>query len=370
MRILVVEDDEYVAKSLESILGNQRYVVDVAYDGEIGWQLVESFSYDLILLDVMLPKLDGIQLCEKLRKHNYQTPILLLTAQNSSTNKVMGLDAGADDYVVKPFEFTELLARIRVLLRRRNAPICAVMEWENLRLDPYKCEVKYDGQLLNLTPKEYRLLELFLRNAQQVYSRGEILEHLWSVEEAPQEDTVTAHIKGLRHKLKQAGAPNNFIETVYGLGYRLRVPASMPMRSHSPSTSTQVLTQKQVLTTVETRTALTQVWERLKGQNRDRIAILEQASNALLTNTLEPELLQQAEQAAHKLAGALGIFGFASGSQLAKQVEDMLSPQIILNPSDVRKLNKLIAALRQELLKPAFTELHKVILHYVDDASE
>ncbi|PMB25480.1 transcriptional regulator, partial [Fischerella thermalis CCMEE 5319] len=201
MRLLLVEDDECIANTLENILGNQHYVVDVANDGELGWELVEAFNYDLILLDVMLPKLDGIQLCQRLRSHNYQAPILLLTAQNSSTHKVMGLDAGADDYLVKPFDMSELLARIRVLLRRRNSTLQTVLEWENLRLDPGKCEVVYNNHLLNLTPKEYRLLELFLRNGHQVFSRSDILEHLWSTEEAPQEDTVTAHIKGLRQKL-------------------------------------------------------------------------------------------------------------------------------------------------------------------------
>ncbi len=162
MRILIVEDDECIAKTLLSVLGNQHYTVDVASDGNSGWELIETFSYDLILLDVMLPKLDGLKICQRLRSKNYQTPILLLTAKNSNTDKVEGLEAGADDYVVKPFEFSELLARIRVLLRRRNLPIQTVLRWENLCLYPDSCEVTYNDNLLTLTPKEYRLLELFL----------------------------------------------------------------------------------------------------------------------------------------------------------------------------------------------------------------
>ncbi|MGH2415644.1 MAG: response regulator transcription factor, partial [Microcystaceae cyanobacterium] len=228
MRILLVEDDECIAQTLEQVLGEQHYVVDIAPDGQVGWDLWEAFTYDLILLDVILPKLDGIEFCQRLRSRGDQTPILLLTAQSSSTNKVMGLDAGADDYVVKPFEFQELLARIRVLLRRRKSLTASVLEWANLRFDPSTCEVTYSSQVLHLTPKEYRLLELFLRNHHQVLTRSAILENLWSVEEAPNEDTVTAHIKSLRQKLKQAGAPANFIETVYGLGYRLKLPLSSP----------------------------------------------------------------------------------------------------------------------------------------------
>ena len=222
MRILLVEDDELVSQALEKILLSQDYVVDIATNGELGWELVEAFAYDLIVLDIVLPKLDGIHLCRRLRESGYQIPVLLLTGQDSSTDKVMGLDAGADDYVVKPFEVTELLARIRVLLRRSSISGPVTLEWAHLRLDPGLCQVTYRDQLLTLTPKEYRLLELFLRNHNRVFSRSAILDHLWPYEQAPSEDAVTVHIKDLRKKLKQAGAPRDFIETVYGQGYRLK----------------------------------------------------------------------------------------------------------------------------------------------------
>ena len=146
----------------------------------------------------------------------------MLTAKDSSTDKVMGLDAGADDYVVKPFDLRELMARIRALLRRGNAILPPVLSWENLRLDPSNCEVTYKEKLLHLTPKEYRILELFLRNSHRVFSRSEIIEHLWSFDELPGEETVKVHIRSLRQKLKLAGAPADVIETVYGLGYRLK----------------------------------------------------------------------------------------------------------------------------------------------------
>jgi len=174
------------------------------------------------MLDVMLPKLDGINFCQQLRRKSYSMPILMLTARDTSTNKVMGLDAGADDYVVKPFDLQELMARIRALLRRGSSTLALLLEWESLRLNSNTCEVTYKGQLLHLTPKEYRLLELFLRNTHQAFNRSEILKHLWSFEEPPGEETVKVHIRSLRQKLKLAGAATDFIETIYGLGYRLK----------------------------------------------------------------------------------------------------------------------------------------------------
>lgn len=222
MKILIVEDDERIAEALSEALVDQKYTVETAVDGEAGWDLVEAFPYDLILLDVMLPKLDGIQFCQQLRDHSYRMPVLMLTARDTSTDKVMGLDAGADDYVVKPFNLEELSARIRALLRRGSTSTPPVLKCGLLELDPSSCEVTYRDRYLNLTPKEYSLLELFLRNRRRVFSRSAILESLWSFEEPPEEDTVKAHIKGLRQKLKAVGAPATLIETIYGLGYRLK----------------------------------------------------------------------------------------------------------------------------------------------------
>ncbi len=222
MKVLIVEDDERIAEALAEALTDQHYTVDIATDGEAGWDLVEAFSYDLVLLDVMLPKLDGISLCQQIRSQGFRMPVLLLTARDASVDKVMGLDAGADDYVVKPFDLQELGARIRALLRRGSSTVPPVLKCGLLQLDPSSCEVTYRNKFLNLTPKEYSLLELFLRNRRRVFSRSAILESLWSFEEPPEEDTVKAHIKGLRQKLKAVGAPANLIETIYGLGYRLK----------------------------------------------------------------------------------------------------------------------------------------------------
>ncbi|MGF1601123.1 MAG: response regulator transcription factor [Thermosynechococcaceae cyanobacterium] len=225
MKLLVVEDDERIAEALAEDLTEQNYAVEVAHDGEAGWGLLQAFTYDLVLLDVMLPKMDGIELCRRLRSDGQSMPVLMLTARDEVTDKVLGLDAGADDYVLKPCALEELSARIRALLRRGSTTTPPILEWSDLLLDPNACEVTYCGRALNLTPKEYSLLELFLRNQRRVFSRAQILEHLWAFEVLPEEDTVKAHIKGLRHKLKSVDAPSDLIETVYGFGYRLKQDA-------------------------------------------------------------------------------------------------------------------------------------------------
>ncbi|QDZ38487.1 response regulator transcription factor [Euhalothece natronophila Z-M001] len=222
MKILIIEDDERLSELIAEDLGDQNYTVETAQDGLSGWELASSFHYDLILLDIMLPKLDGISLCQRLRSQENTTPVLMLTARDTTTDKVVGLDAGADDYLVKPFELQELAARTRALLRRHQTNYSSTLKWGDLELDPNRCEVTYKDTLLSLTPKEYRLLEMFLRNGTRVFSRTQILDHLWAFESCPEEDTVRAHIKGLRQKLKSAGAPPDLIETVYGLGYRLK----------------------------------------------------------------------------------------------------------------------------------------------------
>lgn len=222
MRILLVEDDERLSDVIAEDLTDHYYVIDVASDGQIGWELADTYTYDLILLDVMLPKIDGITLCQRLRSQSCGVPILMLTARDTIHDKVMGLDAGADDYLVKPFDLQELSARVRALLRRGSSTLPPVLEWEDLTLDPSTCEVFYKQRPLPLSPKEYSLLEFFLRNRRRVFSRAQILEHLWSFERLPEEATVKAHIRSLRQKLESVGAPGDLIETVYGLGYRLK----------------------------------------------------------------------------------------------------------------------------------------------------
>ena len=222
MKILVVEDDERISDAVVEYLSDSHYAVEAVYDGQSAWELLEVFTYDMILLDVMMPNMDGMTLCKKLRKKGTSIPILMLTARDTLHDKIEGLDAGADDYLIKPFELEELSARIRALLRRGASTTAPILSWGDLSLDPSSCEVFYGEKPLPLSPKEYKLLEFFLRNGRRVFSRAQILEHLWSFEQVPEEATVKAHIRGLRQKLEASGAPSDIIETVYGLGYRLK----------------------------------------------------------------------------------------------------------------------------------------------------
>ena len=222
MRILIVEDDVQIADMLAEALGNHQYVVDIAKDGEMAWNWIEICEYDLILLDVTLPKINGIRLCQKLRDRRSTVSILMLTARDTLEDKVLGLDAGADVYMVKPFDLEELMAQIRALLRRGSAGLPTILQWEGLSLNHSTYEVLYQEQPLSLTRKEFTLLELLVTSGRRVLSRPGIIDRLWSLDDAPTEDAVKAHIRTLRQKLKVAGAPEDLIETVHGLGYRMK----------------------------------------------------------------------------------------------------------------------------------------------------
>jgi DNA-binding response OmpR family regulator len=230
MRILIVEDDVQLAEMLTEALTERQYVVDVAKDGETAWDWVQVLEYDLIVLDVTLPKLDGVSFCQRLRgseaarqgHRNSTLPVLMLTARDTIADKIIGLDAGADDYVVKPFNLQELMARIRAQLRRGSATAAPALSWGGLQLNSSTYEVTYEEQPLHLTPKEYAILELMVSSGRRVLSRSAIIEHIWTLEDPPTEETVKSHIRGLRMKLRAVGAPEDFIETVHGLGYRLK----------------------------------------------------------------------------------------------------------------------------------------------------
>jgi PAS domain S-box-containing protein len=355
MKILIVEDDQLVANALAAVLTNQNYVVEVACDGQAAWDLVESFDYDLILLDVILPKIDGINLCRQIRSKGLQMPILLLTGCDSTHEKAIGLDAGADDYLVKPFDEEELVARIRALLRRGGVASQPVLIWGDLQLDPKSCEVTYGGKHLSLTPKEYTLLELFLRNSRRVFSCGMILEHLWSYEDTPGEEAVRTHIKGLRQKLKAVGASGDLIETVYGIGYRLKQQAqAKPQKGGQEDTerrSTDAKNVEQIPVSTEQQTLLgvAGVWNKFKGRVDEQVSVLEETANALAQKALTQKLRKQAQKEAHTLAGSLGTFGFSTGSKVAKKIEHLLKSTKALTIAQRNELCSLVKQLRQEI---------------------
>lgn len=220
VKVLIVEDDIRIAKPLAEDLQNQHMVVSHAGDGETAWQMHLSDSYDLILLDLMLPKISGIDLCRKMRSNGYSGSILMLTARGEKDDKILGLDSGADDYIVKPFDIDELGARIRALLRRGTSSQ-SVYTFAALTVDTRACTVSYEDSPVDLTPTEYRLLMHFLRNPNRIFSKQDLVDRLWSLGAAPGDAVVKTHMNGLRQKLAAAGCQVEVIQTVYGFGYKL-----------------------------------------------------------------------------------------------------------------------------------------------------
>jgi DNA-binding response OmpR family regulator len=222
MRILVVEDDVQLADILTDALSDQQYIVDLARDGESASEWMSKLTYDLIIMDITLPKIDGISLCRQLRDRGLILPIIMLTARDTIADKIIGLDAGADDYMVKPFDLQELMARVRALIRRGTQASTETLTWGQLQLNALTHEVHYENQEFFPTPKEYALLEFLVSNGRRVMSRAGIIDRLWPLQDSPTEEAVKSHIKALRSKLKSVGAPEDFIETVHGLGYRMK----------------------------------------------------------------------------------------------------------------------------------------------------
>ena len=223
MKILLVEDDADLAQFIRKGLKEEHYVVDVAADGEAGLALALDNSYDLMILDIMLPKLDGLTLCRRVRDKGISTPVLLLTARNTLETKVSGFDTGADQFMPKPFAFAELLARIRALLRRGSSQQITQLQAADLRLDPASHRVWRAGQEISLTNKEYALLEFLLRNKNRVLTRTAIIEHVWDISYDPMTNIVDAHIRALRAKIDRDFSPP-LIATVRGAGYMLEEP--------------------------------------------------------------------------------------------------------------------------------------------------
>ena len=219
-RILLVEDDLRIARPLGRELTRELHTFDLAEDGEAGWSYLQAAQYDLAILDILLPRLNGIDLCRRLRSHQMDTPVLLLTALDTTQDKVKGLDAGADDFLVKPFSLDELHARIRALLRRRvSSP--PVLRWgDHLQLDPQCKAIRCHNRDLDLTPREYQILELMMRNPGQYFSAEDILHRVWGWEATAGKGTIKTHMRSLRDKLRGAGL-EDVIETQYGRGYRL-----------------------------------------------------------------------------------------------------------------------------------------------------
>ncbi|MFZ5535354.1 MAG: response regulator transcription factor [Patescibacteria group bacterium] len=220
MRILVVEDERRLSTVIKKGFVEDGFAVDQAFDGEDGQFLAESEQYDLIVLDIMLPKIDGLTLCKNLRAKNIKTPILMLTAKSSTDDKVAGLDSGADDYLTKPFSFVEFRSRIHALIRRSHQEVSPVLSIEELELNPLKHSVSRNGTPLKLTPKEFAILELLLRHKGEVVTRTMITDHVWDYNFDGMSNVVDVFVASLRKKV-DAKAKKKLIETVHGVGFRI-----------------------------------------------------------------------------------------------------------------------------------------------------
>ncbi len=220
MRILVVEDDAGISRFIQQGLSEAGYAIDVASDGPEGLRFAEAADYDAVVLDVLLPGQDGLSVLKSLRQQGLQTPVLLLTALDTVEDRVLGLDAGADDYLIKPFDFTELLARLRALLRRPPLHADVVLRVGRLQMDTVHRIVKRDDHPIELSPREYSLLEYLMRNADHVLSRTQIAQHVWSFDFYGDFKVIDVYIGYLRRKIDQQGSPS-LIRTVRGVGYSM-----------------------------------------------------------------------------------------------------------------------------------------------------
>ena len=222
MRVLVIEDEHKIANSIKKGLGQESLAVDVAYEGNSGYDLASGEEYDVIVLDRLLPGMDGIEICKKLRKQNIHTPILLLTAKGQVADRVEGLNVGADDYLVKPFAFEELLARIRALTRRPKDSVGSLLRLEDLTLDTVTYQVTRQNKMIKLSHREFALLEYLLRHPNRVINKEQIINHVWSYDADVLPNTVEVYIGYLRNKIDKAfGNSPSLIHTIRGFGYKI-----------------------------------------------------------------------------------------------------------------------------------------------------
>jgi DNA-binding response OmpR family regulator/HPt (histidine-containing phosphotransfer) domain-containing protein len=326
MKILLLEDDRPTSEFLTGTLVSHRYAVDAIADGATGLDLASRWPYDLLIIDRGLPSLDGLEVCRRLRAQGSCTPILMLTVRDSPDDIVAGLDAGADDYLAKGCDAAQLLARVRALLRRGNA--APVLSWGDLCLDPALTQVTYQGQPIPCRPKEYELLELFLRNPQRLLTRSAIIDHLWPMDDTPVEGSITNLMKDLRQRLKAAGMVLSPIETVYGLGYRLKLAppekAEIKTEIEVNSGETEDSAAELVSATPRLDWVMQQATERFRASLEQRLRLLEGAVQAVEAGTFSPQQRQVASTEAHKLAGGLGLFGYTQASEVAEAIEQLL----------------------------------------------
>ncbi|AFY70201.1 response regulator receiver modulated diguanylate cyclase [Thalassoporum mexicanum PCC 7367] len=388
MRILVIDVDEQIVTSITEVLSQHRHLVDSASDFNQGWDQIQAFEYDLLILSFTLAeqssqlgelgkscessKSEGLRLCQRLRQEKYQMPILMLGNQNDAIVAAQALDAGADDYLAQPFEWPEFLARFRALLRRNSTTVTPTLQWGQLELDPISCKVTYIEAPVNLRPREYKLLELFMRNRNRIFSCGAILDRLWSFDDPPGEETIRAHIKGLRQKLRAVGAAD-LIETVYGLGYRLRAIEKSDPALADPKTAEVV----QIKMIPSLQQALSRTWERIKPTIINKLASFEQALQAIESGDLDRQICRETQADVQELANLLIAFQAEKATKIANQISDFFGDQLVeSNNGQVQitqkqdiNINQLMIDLRQELDRIDLVDRHAEVGHGATDST-
>ena len=302
MKILLVEDDQRLGKLIKDYLMPESEQIDLINNGaEIKNKLATS-DYDILILDVMLPKKNGIDICRELRAENIDIAILFITALNNQNDKIKAFESGADDYLTKPFDFQELLLRVKALLRRdKKEELISSLQWDDLVMIPMEKKVYFLNEELTLTPTEFKILQIFLQHPHQVFTTDNIIDKLWDLDNIPTNNTLRSHIKSLRRKFEKVGLGKDFIETVYGMGYKLRESKQKPSISPSTSEEKQSLEQEQQISEQqqELKALIDEIWQ----EHCDSIYQDCQKLTAYINQKYISVKTDEAIRIAHNLAG-------------------------------------------------------------------
>ena len=319
MKILLVEDDQRLGKLIRDYLMPESEQIDLISNGAEIKEKLAANDYDILILDVMLPKKNGIDICRELRAENIDIAILFVTALSKQTDKIKAFESGADDYLTKPFDFQELLLRVKALLRRDKKEIIHSLKWGDLVMTPMEKKVYFLNKELSLTPTEFKILQIFLQYPQQVFKPDNLIDQLWDLDSIPTNNTLRSHIKSLRRKFEQIGLGKDFIETVYGMGYKLK---DITEESSAPSPRDKVaVSQTQVSeSTTELQAAIDEIWQ----EHRASIYHDCQKLIAYIQKKYTPVKTDEAIRIAHNLAGFLGTVGFEESSNIARQIEQII----------------------------------------------
>lgn len=329
MKILLAEDDERLGKLIHDYLLPESEIVDVVNTGfEIAEKLTKE-SYDVLILDVMLPKKNGIDICRDLRGGGINIAILFITALSNQNDKIKAFQSGADDYLIKPFDFEELLVRVKALLRRDNKVKSSHLTWSNLVMMPEEKQLFYGEYSIHLTPTEFKILQILLTTPNKVFSPESIIDRLWDIEMTPTDSTLRTHIKSLRKKLEEKGAEKNLIETVYGMGYRLKPKTEKSSVKENKSLTQNNINDKNNLIELDKKEdknkedKLKYLMEKMWLDNQKSVS--EDCSK--LSDYIEgknKELdIDQVIRIAHNFVGFLGSLGFDTASKISKEIENL-----------------------------------------------